>query len=38
VRKLKRWLLLSIAGGLAVLAGSRMQEMVGLDNDNMGKR
>jgi hypothetical protein len=37
VKKLKRWILLSAAGALAVLIGSRLEEAVALDYDNMGR-
>jgi len=36
VKKLKSWILLSVAGVLAVLIGSRVEEAVVLDHDNMG--
>lgn len=36
VKKLKSWILLSVAGVLAVLIGSRVEEAVALDHDNMG--
>lgn len=38
MKKLKRWILLSMAGALAVLIGSRLEEAVTLDPDNMGSR
>lgn len=37
VKKLKRWILLSAAGALAVLIGSRLEEAVALDYDSMGR-
>lgn len=36
MKKLKSWILLSIAGALAVLIGNRLEEAVVLDRDNMG--
>jgi hypothetical protein len=36
VKKLKSWILLSVAGVLAVLVGNRLEEAVVLDHDNMG--
>lgn len=36
--KFKRWALLSFAGALAVLIGSRAQEAVVLDHDNLSRR
>jgi hypothetical protein len=36
VKKLKSWVLLSVAGVLAVLIGNRLEEAVVLDRDNMG--
>ena len=38
VKKVKRWILLSVAGALAVLIGSRLEEAVVLDHDNMAPR
>lgn len=34
--KLKRWILLSVAGLLAALIETRLEEAVALDRDNMG--
>lgn len=36
MKKLKSWILLSVAGALAVLIGNRLEEAVILDRDNMG--
>jgi len=36
VKKLKSWVLLSVAGALAVLIGNRLEEAVAIDHDNMG--
>lgn len=38
MKKVKRWILLSVAGALAVLIGSRLEEAVVLDHDNMAPR
>lgn len=35
MKKLKRWILLSTAGVLAVLIGGRLEEAVALDPDNL---
>lgn len=37
MKKIKKWVLLSVAGALAVLIGSRAEEAVALDYDNMGR-
>ena len=34
VKKLKRWILLSVAGALAVLLGNRLEDAVVLDRDS----
>lgn len=36
VKKLKSWILLSVAGALAVLIGNRLEEAVVLDPDSTG--
>lgn len=36
MKKLKSWILLSVAGVLAVLIGNRLEEAVALDRDNAG--
>lgn len=36
MKKLKSWILLSVAGALAVLIGNRLEEGVALDRDNVG--
>lgn len=36
VKKLKSWILLSVAGALAVLIGNRLEEAVALDPDSTG--
>jgi hypothetical protein len=35
VKKLKRWVLLTLAGALVVLVGSRAKEAVALDPDTL---
>lgn len=36
MKKLKRWIALSVAGALALIIGSRLEEAVVLDHDTMG--